>query len=101
MGIDRDLFTPIFALARVSGWLSQWLEQLSDNRIFRPSQIFTGASRKNKHPNPDKKRPGIGATIIRRAHLDDATIEGMALVGGAGQRGGRGDLGRRPGAMAR
>ncbi len=42
MGIERDLFTPIFALARVSGWIAHWQEQLEDNRIFRPSQIFVG-----------------------------------------------------------
>ena len=42
MGIPTDLFTPIFAIARVSGWLSHWLEQLKDNRIFRPDQIYTG-----------------------------------------------------------
>jgi len=42
MGIERDLFTPIFALSRVSGWLAHWQEQLQDNRIFRPAQIFVG-----------------------------------------------------------
>ncbi|MDP6945206.1 MAG: citrate/2-methylcitrate synthase, partial [Myxococcota bacterium] len=42
MGIERDCFTPIFALARVAGWLAHWEEQLQDNRIFRPSQIFVG-----------------------------------------------------------
>jgi citrate synthase len=40
--IPRDLFTPIFAVARVAGWLSHWLEQLKNNRIFRPEQIFIG-----------------------------------------------------------
>ncbi|MEE2780238.1 MAG: citrate synthase, partial [Myxococcota bacterium] len=39
LGIDTDLFTPIFAMARVSGWLSHWLAQLEGNRIFRPTQI--------------------------------------------------------------
>ncbi len=42
LGIPRDLFTPIFAMARVSGWLSHWLEQLKNNRIFRPEQEFIG-----------------------------------------------------------
>jgi citrate synthase len=42
LGIPRDLFTPIFAVARVSGWLAHWLEQLKNNRIFRPEQIFVG-----------------------------------------------------------
>lgn len=42
MGIPVDLFTPVFAIARVSGWLAHLLEQLSDNRIFRPNQVWTG-----------------------------------------------------------
>lgn len=42
MGIATDLFTPLFAIARVAGWLAHWLEQLEDNRIFRPNQIWTG-----------------------------------------------------------
>lgn len=42
LGIPRDLFTPIFAMARVAGWLSHWLEQLKNNRIFRPEQIYVG-----------------------------------------------------------
>jgi citrate synthase len=42
MGIVPDQFTPIFAISRVAGWLAHWREQLSDNRIFRPTQIYTG-----------------------------------------------------------
>jgi citrate synthase len=42
LGIPRDLFTPIFAIARVVGWLSHWLEQLKNNRIFRPEQVYVG-----------------------------------------------------------
>ncbi len=42
LGIPRDLFTPIFAIARVAGWLSHWLEQLKHNRIFRPEQEYVG-----------------------------------------------------------
>src|SRR5215469_2712177 len=55
LGIPRDLFTPIFAIARVAGWLSHWLEQLKNNRIFRPEQIYVG-----KHDvayAPLEKRP--------------------------------------------
>ncbi|HBE58948.1 MAG TPA: citrate synthase [Cyanobacteria bacterium UBA11159] len=40
--IPTDLFTPIFAIARVAGWLAHWKEQLAENRIFRPTQIYTG-----------------------------------------------------------
>lgn len=42
LGIPTDLFTPIFAIARVAGWLAHWKEQLAVNRIFRPTQIYTG-----------------------------------------------------------
>ena len=44
LDIPRDLFTPIFAIARVTGWLSHWLEQLRNNRIFRPEQVFVGVA---------------------------------------------------------
>ncbi len=47
MGIPTDLFTPIFAIARVAGWLAHWIEQLPHNRIYRPVQIYTG-----KHGQP-------------------------------------------------
>ena len=55
IGIPTDLFTPIFAIARVAGWLAHWLEQLKNNRIFRPEQIYVG-----KHDVPYvplEKRP--------------------------------------------
>ncbi len=42
MGIPVDQFTSIFAVARTAGWLAHWKEQLSDNRIFRPTQVYTG-----------------------------------------------------------
>ncbi len=47
LGISRDCFTPIFAMARVSGWLAHWLEQMEKNRIFRPTQKYVG-----KHDEP-------------------------------------------------
>ena len=42
LGIPKDLFTPMFAIARVAGWLAHWREQLAANRIFRPTQIYVG-----------------------------------------------------------
>lgn len=42
LGIPTDLFTPIFAIARVAGWLAHWKEQIGKNRIFRPTQIYQG-----------------------------------------------------------
>jgi len=50
LGIPRDLFTPVFAISRVAGWLAHWREQLGANRIFRPSQIYEGPKVRSWHP---------------------------------------------------
>lgn len=42
LGIPTDVFTPIFAMARTVGWLAHWSEQMQDNRLFRPGQIYVG-----------------------------------------------------------
>jgi citrate synthase len=42
LGIDHDLFTPIFAVSRVSGWLAHILEQYENNRLIRPRADYTG-----------------------------------------------------------
>jgi len=45
MGFPTSMFTPIFAIARTVGWVSQWRELISDpsSRISRPRQLYTGA----------------------------------------------------------
>jgi citrate synthase len=45
MGIATDLFTPIFALSRVAGWSAHVMEQLSDNRLYRPDAEYVGPDR--------------------------------------------------------
>jgi citrate synthase len=50
MGIPSDQFTAIFAVSRIAGWMAHWREQLTDNRIFRPTQIYTGHSSRNYVP---------------------------------------------------
>jgi citrate synthase len=47
LGIPTDLFTPIFAISRAAGWTAQVLEQLEENRLYRPLTWYTG-------PNEDQ-----------------------------------------------
>jgi citrate synthase len=42
LGIDLDLFTPIFAVSRISGWAAHVIEQLDDNRLIRPRAEYIG-----------------------------------------------------------
>ncbi len=48
LGIDVDLFTPIFAVSRISGWTAHVIEQLDDNRLIRPRADYIGP----KYPAP-------------------------------------------------
>ena len=48
LGIDLDLFTPIFAVSRISGWTAHIIEQHDDNRLIRPRADYTGP----QHPAP-------------------------------------------------
>jgi len=54
MGIPTDLFTPIFAIARVVGWLAHWKESLNESRIYRPIQIYVGKT--DQHYTPLSER---------------------------------------------
>ena len=51
LGIPTDLFTPIFAISRTAGWTAQVLEQLEDNRLYRPLTEYIGP----KPPQPITK----------------------------------------------
>jgi len=42
LGIDVDLFTPVFAVSRISGWTAHVIEQLDDNRLIRPRADYVG-----------------------------------------------------------
>ena len=42
LGLSKDMFTPVFAIARVVGWIGHHFEQLEENRIYRPRLAYTG-----------------------------------------------------------
>ena len=52
IGIPRDMFTVIFAVARTAGWLAQWNESFADpqQRISRPRQLYVGVPRRSFVP---------------------------------------------------
>jgi len=43
LGIDIDLYTPIFAISRIAGWAAHVIEQLDDNRLIPPRRPNTSA----------------------------------------------------------
>jgi citrate synthase len=55
LGIDVDLFTPVFAVSRISGWTAHVIEQLDDNRLIRPRADYIGP-RYPQHWVPFEKR---------------------------------------------
>jgi citrate synthase len=52
MGIPTNMFTVMFALGRLPGWIAQWLEMKNDpgKRIYRPRQIYTGSQERPVAP---------------------------------------------------
>ncbi len=55
LGIDVDLFTPIFAVSRVSGWAAHVIEQLDDNRLIRPRAEYLGPEYPNHYVAIDQR----------------------------------------------
>ena len=50
LGIETDLYTPIFALSRITGWTAHLLEQWEDNRLIRPRAGYDGPKGKTVAP---------------------------------------------------
>jgi citrate synthase len=55
LGIDEDLFTPVFAVSRISGWAAHVIEQLDDNRLIRPRAEYLGPDYPNHYVAMDKR----------------------------------------------
>jgi 2-methylcitrate synthase len=55
LGIDVDLFTPIFAVSRISGWAAHVIEQLDDNRLIRPRADYVGPAHPQKYVPIDRR----------------------------------------------
>jgi citrate synthase len=49
LGLDVDLFTPVFATSRIAGWCAHVIEQLDDNRLIRPRADYIGPAYPNKY----------------------------------------------------
>jgi citrate synthase len=50
LGIPSDLYTPIFAMSRITGWTAHLLEQYADNRLVRPNALYEGATNREYTP---------------------------------------------------
>src|SRR3989440_8334940 len=55
LGIDQDLFTPVFAVSRISGWTAHVIEQLDDNRLIRPRAEYLGPEYPNQYVPMDQR----------------------------------------------
>jgi citrate synthase len=55
LGIDEDLFTPVFAVSRISGWAAHVIEQLDDNRLIRPRAEYMGPQYPNRYVSIEKR----------------------------------------------
>jgi hypothetical protein len=67
LDIPTDLFTPIFAISRMSGWTAHILEQLADNRLFRPLSQYNG-------PAPGLGRSRCGALRVGVVSIRDGAL---------------------------
>ena len=55
LGIDEDLFTPVFAVSRISGWAAHVIEQLDDNRLIRPRADYQGPDYPSRYVAMEKR----------------------------------------------
>jgi citrate synthase len=77
LGIPREMFTVMFAIARTAGWVAHWSEMISDPemKIARPRQLYTGPTRRDYVPA--KKRGGNdtrGRSLNSEAELSERPL---------------------------
>jgi citrate synthase len=74
LGIPVSMFTPIFAVGRTVGWLSQWKEMIEDNefKITRPRQLYSGEKNKNyKKINEREKKSIFNLLWLKKTFLNN------------------------------
>ena len=74
LGIPTSMFTPIFAIGRTIGWLSQWKEMIEDSefKITRPRQLFTGESNRSyKKVNEREKKSIFNLLWLKKTFLNN------------------------------
>lgn len=54
LGFPRDMYTPIFSVARISGWMAHLFEQYADNKLMRPRLVYEGPSGNTFTPVEDR-----------------------------------------------
>jgi citrate synthase len=55
LGFPKDMYTPIFAVARISGWMAHLLEQYADNRLMRPRLVYEGPTDRKFKPIDERR----------------------------------------------
>ncbi|MCR4415043.1 MAG: hypothetical protein NUV77_21700, partial [Thermoguttaceae bacterium] len=82
MGIPKNMFTVLFALGRLPGWIAHWRElRLSPNmRIHRPRQLYVGSPKREfvplirrfppKEPAVPESRPAPGSPVLEAAGVN-------------------------------
>ena len=74
LGIPTSMFTPIFAIGRTVGWLSQWKEMVEDSefKITRPRQLFTGENNRSyKKVNEREKKSIFNLLWLKKTFLNN------------------------------
>jgi citrate synthase len=76
LGVPTSMFTPLFAVARATGWVTQWRESIAapasvgGGRIGRPRQLYCGATRRDFEPDPEKRKPSGVVPLADSVPLD-------------------------------